>query len=609
MIKQKKLWSLSTTVRNPERILPFLEILKQMEGKIFDEEAQIAYQTLLIQHRLYRPNNLPQELSDYYEAPEDKMDFSQAQKIFNFMRENSKELQRDPGLRGRTSVAPLTKMGLAFAKKSLGEVKITSLGDAFLSRKIDIGELFFRFFLKWQIPNPDTKDYKSEDGYDIKPFVGVMKLINLVNNLCTKNKISPKGLSKEEFGLFCPTLVNFHDISNYAKEIIALRQNTAGKKPNKQRAIFNEYKKTFLKNFLKTDNNQLIKKYISNLKDYGDNAIRYFRLTRYFYIRGSGFYIDLEPRRSIETQKILSKISPRAHTFKNSFAYLTYLSDINRPVLPWETKQSLVEIANKLTSEIIKYESKLKLNKLETEDYKKLSVEKLKSHIIKLRKYRTELQQKENHYLSQKVYTIEKYVSILKNIHSETNKALLLEKYTTLGLNAINDAEQIKPNYPVGDDNEPTFTAPANVPDIECYYDTFNAICEVTMLTTRNQWYNEGQPVMRHLREFENKSNVDTYCLFIAPRIHRDTINTFWTSVKYEYEGKKQFIIPLSINQFVDLLNFQKQLKEKNIFLSHLNWKKLLHKIVLLTHISKNSSDWLRKIPKEIDKWKQEILT
>ena len=117
----------------------------------------------------------------------------------------------------------------------------------------------------------------------------------------------------------------------------------------------------------------------------------------------------------------------------------------------------------------------------------------------------------------------------------------MLEKLSSLGLHALNDALKIQPNYPVGDDNEPTFTAPANTPDIECFYQSFNAICEVTMLTGRDQWYNEGQPVMRHLRDFENKhQDKDSYCLFIAPKMHRDTINTFWTAIKYEYEGRTQ---------------------------------------------------------------------
>jgi len=42
---------------------------------------------------------------------------------------------------------------------------------------------------------------------------------------------------------------------------------------------------------------------------------------------------------------------------------------------------------------------------------------------------------------------------------------------------------------------------------------------------------------MRHLRDFED-TNADkkAYCLFVAPKIHRDTLNTFWMAIKYEYE-------------------------------------------------------------------------
>ncbi|OQX71746.1 MAG: hypothetical protein B6D62_01500 [Candidatus Cloacimonas sp. 4484_275] len=115
---------------------------------------------------------------------------------------------------------------------------------------------------------------------------------------------------------------------------------------------------------------------------------------------------------------------------------------------------------------------------------------------------------------------MDEYIEGLKEIFKVTkNRAVELERIVTLSLNALNDALEIKPNYPTGDDNEPTFTAPANKPDIECYYDSFNAICEVTLLTNKLQWFNEGQPVMRHIRDFEeqNKEKV-TYCLFIAPR-------------------------------------------------------------------------------------------
>ena len=164
---KKQPWSLSTTIRNPERILPFLRVLKEMEGEEFDEIGQKKFQTLLIQNRLYKPTGLDEKLELYYETMEDKMTFEQAEGIFEHMRIRSNELQKSIGLRGRTSVAPLTKMGLAIARKSHGNVKITDLGNAFLKGTLDIGDIYFRFFIKWQLPNPDTTDYKLKNGYNI----------------------------------------------------------------------------------------------------------------------------------------------------------------------------------------------------------------------------------------------------------------------------------------------------------------------------------------------------------------------------------------------------------------------------------------------------------
>jgi len=44
----KKPWSISTTVRNPDRIRGFLEVLREFEGVEFDEKQQIRFQIKLI---------------------------------------------------------------------------------------------------------------------------------------------------------------------------------------------------------------------------------------------------------------------------------------------------------------------------------------------------------------------------------------------------------------------------------------------------------------------------------------------------------------------------------------------------------------------------------
>ncbi len=604
----KKLWSLSTTVRNPERILPFLQILKEMDGENFDESGQVKFQTLLIQNRLYKPTGLSQVHLGFYDPLKDKMTYAQAEEIFEHMKSNSDTLSEDNGLRGRTSVAPLTKMGLAIAKQSSGQIKVTDLGNAFLKNEIDIGDVYFRFFIKWQIPNPDSNDYSNDGTYNIKPFIGALHLINKVNKREIGRGNEPKGLSKEEFNLFIPSLINFNDIDLYTNNIIELRDLLAGKNKQEKKEIFNNYKHEFAVNFLGTSNQIKVNKLISNLDEYGDNAIRYFRLTRYFHIRGNGFYIDLEPRRSVEINNLLEHDNSEAIIFNNKEEYIEYISDITKPKLPWETKDKYIEIIEKLIEDIKIYEEKLTLPEEHRLDFANMPDKELKSYTEELRLYRRNLQDEDNHRLSQSFDKIKEYINALENIYDYDDRPIVLEKYISLGLNALNDALQIKPNYPVGDDNEPTFTAPAGKPDIECYYNGFNSICEVTMLGGRDQWYNEGQPVMRHLRDFENKyENKKTYCIFIAPTLHRDTINTFWTSVKYEYEGTKQKIIPLTINNFIKLLTILYETKQNGRSFKHSDLEKLYEDVLLKTETVTSATEWIGIIPNVISNWQENL--
>jgi len=603
----KKPWSITTTLRNPERLRNFLIVLKELENFEWTLENQRKYQILLIKERVYGYgsnqfyNGLSQAQIDLIDDQTKEISFERAEEIFN-----AKNYE-DPAMRGRQSINPLKKIGLVSIKD--GKVFITSLGKLFLKEDFDFGEIFLRSFLKWQIPNPNSRDYSDDNGvYDIKPFVGALHLINLVNQKEITRGKDPKGISKKEFSLFVPTLVNYQDIDSYAVKIINLRDELSDKNRQEQRIIFENYKKLFASEFLGSDNQATISSLLKNLQDYGDNAIRYFRLTRYIHIRGGGFYIDLEPRRSVEVEALLAFDNAQSKTFESKEEYLDYISDISQPQLPWETKEKHIEIISKLVTEVYSYEEILQKEHLEIRDYQNLPEDMLKTYIVELRAYRRFLQDEENHKKSQDTEHLQSYIQELENIFDSEDRPILLEKLSSLGLHALNDALKIQPNYPVGDDNEPTFTAPANTPDIECFYESFNAICEVTMLTGRDQWYNEGQPVMRHLRDFENKhQDKVSYCLFIAPKMHRDTINTFWTAIKYEYEGRTQKIVPLSINNFVSLLKILVRIKAENKFLKHGEIARLYDEIIDSSNSFTDSNEWLRNIPSTISIWQQSI--
>ncbi len=255
-------------------------------------------------------------------------------------------------MRGRQSINPIKKVGLA--RIDSGKIKITSLGEYLLKEDYDLGEMFFRSFLKWQLPNPASDDFKSEDGFCIKPFIATLHFIKEVNEKWQSLGKKSKGISKEEFALFVPTLIDYKEIDNQAQKVIDLRLLCEGKKQTEQKKIVEKYKIDFIKEFLKASNKTSVNQIVKNLKDYGDNTIRYFRLTRYFFIRGEGFYIDLEPRRHIEINSILKTDNAKPLKFKTDDEYLNYISYINQPILPWET---IAELKRLLQEKSIEYGS------------------------------------------------------------------------------------------------------------------------------------------------------------------------------------------------------------------------------------------------------------
>jgi len=416
--------------------------------------------------------------------------------------------------------------------------------------------------------------------------------------LCILNNTKVKGLTKVEFGIFALSIKNYIDVDEIAHQVINFRKHYEKCATNADKEI---YRKTFIARYLSGFNNPE-----QNVKEYTDNIIRYMRITKYVYIRGKygNVCIDLEPRRMVEINSILEKDNGSAKDFTRE-DWIKYFGTYGSYDLPFDTEEKLTEIFNEIILEINSLEQKLSLPLTSIEC--PISKKEIKSKIAELRANRIQLQNLEIKYdYNKDVNKVEEAIEALHNIRNLSLKpSIALEKWVNIALNIINDSLLIKPNSIVGDDNEPTFTAPPGVPDIECYYDTFNATCEVTMLSSRDQWYNEGQPVMRHLREFETTNNSkDCYCLFIAPTLHRDTINTYYQSIKYEYEGAKQKIIPITINQLIEILKIVAYIKNAKREFKH-DYMKQLYDEIINSIMDTNSVSWVEeKIPAVIDDWK-----
>jgi hypothetical protein len=592
----RKPWSISTTVRNPERLRDFLRVLKKLEGQLFDNNNQVRYQVLLIQERLYKPLNIPLKFRKYYEEPEREIPYEISEKIFY-----SQDYE-DPPMRGRQSVNPLNKLGFSIAREGSGPIIITELGNRFLAGDYDIGYIFFKSLLKLQFPNHWSADFSKEEGFNIMPFIGVMHLIHKLNK-----KSEKKGLDKIEFSIFVPTLISFDLIDEYVRRILDFR-----KTKNKDRYIIK-----FVEDFYQT---KVPIKKINNLFDYGDNIMRYFRLTRYFKVSMDplGYYwtVDLESSRKVEIEQLLDMYSGEALKFRDLQEYLIYLADITKPTLPWEKKENLEKVAKSLKNMIVDLINKENLQITQNEqdilltDVQMLSKSQLENYISLLRSFNLELKERLKKMKSiGDLNRIEEIIVALRDSKQlKKYEPEQFEKLITEALKIINDEISIKPNYPVDDNGEPVSHSPGNKPDIECYYPTFKAICEVTLNTSKLQWVQEGQPIMRHLRDFEiQHQSDDVFCIFIAPQIHNDTYSQFWISVKYEYNGLPQKIVPITAEQFSVLLETLLNLLKQGKRFSHKNLYKLYSIIINESKSLASFSDWAIFINKAVKEWQQRI--
>ena len=401
------LWSASTTMRNPERTYSFLKTVEEIEGEEWNEATQMRYQALLIKNRYYKPtsNNLSAELVAILRDYNHELTYEESMEIFK------KKNYVDPAMRGRTSFDPLEKLGLVSLERNRkGEscVKITDFGKMFLEGKIDLGEMVFTSLLKTQFPNPISEDRKD---YNIKPFIGALHLIKRVNELCIEKGKDAHGVSREEFGIFVLSMKYFSEINNRAAKLLEYRENKKKCKSDEER---DEFVKDFIADYLNNFVNPEI-----NIWEYTDNIVRYLRLTKYIYIRGNGYYIDLEQRRMVEINTILEKDSGSARHFDSPEEYTQYMSDYYSYVLPFKTRGHLQVIAKGIEFEIYDLQKEQGLEVGIDEDMIGLFGENLEGQIDLLRDLRRQLQDNKikNEYSNPQ--KIDEAIKALRNIRNQ----------------------------------------------------------------------------------------------------------------------------------------------------------------------------------------------
>lgn len=328
-----KPWTLSS-VQNPYRLRGFLSALQEIEGEVWNPANQERFQILITQR--YWADFADDEivarigLEDLIELRDGEcgVPFAVAERIF------FSKGYANPPMRGRASFKNLERFGLATTNPISDRVQITPLGRELMNPEYDMGDVILRCLLKWQLPNPlDRQGLRAKLGYEIKPFVGTLHLINQVDNLCKEKGLKETGLSFDEFDAFVVTLIDWEAIGKVAEKLVDIRIACRGLSGAEQESR----RKNLIEGYFRDFD-------LKHLKSCGDNTRRYFRLTRFIRFSGGGKTVDLEPHRGIEIEAILRSDNARPWDFLDKQEYHAYLCNPNLPILPWQNHNDLIKI-------------------------------------------------------------------------------------------------------------------------------------------------------------------------------------------------------------------------------------------------------------------------
>jgi hypothetical protein len=598
-----KAWSISTTIRNPERIPDFMQAVQPIVGSSWrSKDTQIEYFANQIAIRIYKPTESNLSAKSIQLLNDDDAEISLA-RAYEIIEEKN---YTDVHMRGRTSMSPLVDNGLV---TTFDTVKLTSLGRALLDGQIPFNEVMMNFAFKWQVPQPNHSKFKSENGYSIRPFIGTLALIKKVNQLWESAGNDRKGISWDEFCIYGPTLTDSSDIDKWAKEIIAIRKAVLAASGNAAKdSVWKNGVNRFLEPLLEGKERISDPKVIANLYDYGDNAFRYFKQSKFFSLRGGGRYIDISPLSEAQVDMLITDEQYKPLYFATPQEYADFMQDLNSFVPPWTTPEKKKTIENKLREILREKGAEAKTaSKIKAQSSLPSALREDET-ISELREAITEVNMQ---YMTSDAATVEFLSSCVEDYlrlarrqdipEAEITRIKAptqLEYVTFKTFLSINDLVQIKPNYPVDDEGNPTFTAGGNLPDLEIFYKDFNAICEVTLMTNRAQWMAESQPVQRHLHDFVVKnSDKEAFGIFIAPSIHRDTKNSFKQAFHTGVDSLDSLkIVPFDFVTWTATVGHLAEARKRKKNITQSQFQAYLESLLPSTTKKENTDEWWERI-------------
>lgn len=504
--------SFSTTMRNPERIVDFLNCILPYEGQVLNKTVIEQVATNLIRNKLYCPvyiNRTPR-LKSILES-DDCFEISDVKEIMENSPQDHKEAGFEKGWPSRFDTWYKLSMEFGFIYYEMDKpIEISTTGHMLIDAlneepKNDekIRNVFLNALMKYQTNNPFRKNANANAALPL--------LLQVIKMLKEDESENDAGIFRKELSLLiCWPDSDAKALYNKIKEIRSIYRYNYGDE------IIYEACLELLK---ATDEQKNRFKMNQITGEAVDEFIRKMRITGIVSLRGNGRFLDFN---SFEMEKI-------NYILDNYVTYKTYTTKYD----------------------YFKYMGEIDSNILITKEIKKDDIDdvKIKTLTRWAEEYSKEDIIKELHIVCGKT---ESKNDVLKIIDKPTR----LEFLTSIALKQNFEDLEVYPNYHVDDEGLPTFTASGGMADIECFDNDCNPLVEVTLMCARNQSTNEVPAITRHLQEAITKyPDKVVFTILVAPSIHADTIYmTEFSKSRYDVD-----ILPLTIVEFLEQIqNYNK---------------------------------------------------
>lgn len=434
-------------------------------------------------------------------------------------------------------------------------------------------DLFLRQMLKWQYPSPLHGGADYRDLFRIRPFLEVLRLVRELGSL-----------SKVEMCLFAIPLIDWTEYEVTRDRILQFRvefSNLYGTHARRQmerataiREIERIWSNDIAQGRIKKREAaqggnayvEFLRARVSLLRDYGDNAIRYFRATGLFTLSGRGARLSILHERTEEVDRILSTFPRDPVVFAELDDYFDWLGDPDSPALPSDEALVLQDQIHALLTSLPP-EDRLAHASLLERAQRTTTIHRLKAIYQELTDLAARIAVRETQRNLAGADAIDDILSVYEGINSRdpeiVDRPLTLEWNTWRALTMLDDAVEVRANFQMDRQGQPLNAAPGRGPDITCEYRDFLLAVEVTLTTGMRQYAAEGEPVERHVgylqRDIRSRQDGrDVFGLFVAPAIASSVNSHFWNlhnarRPTVEFAGFVR-VLPLTLGQFVQLL-------------------------------------------------------